>query len=602
MITTNSEIMFELDGRSLYYTFMAGARKVIAHQTELNRINVFPVNDGDTGTNLAATIRAVIDSLSPHRSYKITADRIAEAVLMNARGNSGIIFAQFLYGLSCETGDYKTVRIKEFAESVKKAVKYIYDAVSNPVEGTMLTVIREWADFIYNSRQKFDDFNQMLLSSYEVLKKSLAETKTKLKILSKNNVVDAGASGFVLFIEGIIEYIHKRDFKELIRSKDETAVLPRMEEIIAEEVKYRYCTEAVIKNAFIDQHTMMEILQEYGDSAVVAGSDKMKRIHVHTSNPADLFFRLKDYGTITFQKADDMLRQSESVFHRKYRIALVVDSTCDLDEALIEKYQIHILPVTVSFGENHYLDKITIKPGHFYNMLETSPHYPTSSQVNEQAFINMFSHLASHYDSVLAVILSDKLSGTYYTGLRAAQTVSREFGKPVSIINSKGISGMAGLIVLRIAQAIEQNIPHEQIVELTDKWVANSRLLIKVKTLKYLIKGGRLSYTKGLIARLLHLNPLLSLDETGKVIVLEKSFSQKANMEKIIGHIQKILKTKPLWNYIVLHANNINDAEWYTSKMIAITGKQPVAVLNISPVIGAHAGTGASAIAFMTEY
>jgi hypothetical protein len=153
--------LIELDGRSLYYTFIAGAKKVIAHQIELNRINVFPVNDGDTGTNLASTIRAVIESLHPHRSYKITADRIAEATLMNARGNSGIIFAQFFYGLSNETGNLKSITLKEFAESIQRAVKYIYEAVANPVEGTMLTVIKEWADFIYHSWQKFSDFDAL---------------------------------------------------------------------------------------------------------------------------------------------------------------------------------------------------------------------------------------------------------------------------------------------------------------------------------------------------------------------------------------------------------------------------------------------------------
>src|SRR5512140_2421097 len=94
----------EMDGRRLYYTFIAGARKVIEHQVELNKINVFPVNDGDTGTNLASTIRAVIDSLHPQKSYKVAADRIVGANLVNARGNSGIIFAQFLYGMSSETG------------------------------------------------------------------------------------------------------------------------------------------------------------------------------------------------------------------------------------------------------------------------------------------------------------------------------------------------------------------------------------------------------------------------------------------------------------------------------------------------------------------
>src|SRR4030065_547877 len=116
MLLTTTVPLVEMDGRRLYYTFIAGARKVIEHQVELNKINVFPVNDGDTGTNLASTIRSVIESLHPHRSYKITADRIAEATLMNARGNSGIIFAQFFYGLSIETGDLVNVTLKQFAE------------------------------------------------------------------------------------------------------------------------------------------------------------------------------------------------------------------------------------------------------------------------------------------------------------------------------------------------------------------------------------------------------------------------------------------------------------------------------------------------------
>src|SRR5512138_643152 len=222
--------LIQLDGRNLYYTFIAGARKVIAHQIELNKINVFPVNDGDTGTNLASTIRSVIESLHPHRSYKITADRIAEPTLMNARGNSGIIFEQFFYGLSSETADCQSVDLKQFAESIQKSVKYVYEAVANPVEGTMLTVIKEWADYIFESWHKFTDFDQLLLSSYEVLKKSLLETRTKLKILTKANVVDAGAKGFVLFVEGIIDYIHTRNFKELIQAKAESVALPRTEE------------------------------------------------------------------------------------------------------------------------------------------------------------------------------------------------------------------------------------------------------------------------------------------------------------------------------------------------------------------------------------
>jgi DegV family protein with EDD domain len=593
--------LIELDGRNLYYTFVAGARKVIAHQIELNKINVFPVNDGDTGTNLASTIRSVIESLHPHRSYKITADRIAEATLMNARGNSGIIFAQFFYGLSSETADCKTVNLEQFAKSIQRSVKYIYEAVANPVEGTMLTVIKEWADYIYESWHKYSDFDQLLLSSYDVLKKSLAETKNKLKILAKANVVDAGAKGFVLFVEGIIEYIQTRDFKELIQSKAESVALPKTEEIISENVEFRYCTEAILKDTSISQHDLMLLLQEYGNSAVVAGSDKMRRIHVHTNNPADLFYNLKDFGTIAFQKADDMVRQSESVFKRKYKIALVTDSTCDLDEEIIDNYQIHVIPVNISFGDNHYLDKITIKPDQFYKMLDDSPDYPKSSQINEKTFINLYSHLASHYDSIIAVNLSANLSGTFHTSQKAAQIVSKEFGKPISVINSKGISGQVGLVVLRIAEAIRDGFSHDQITSLAERWVNDSKILVTVLTVKYLVKGGRLSMAKGLFARLIHLSPIISLDETGKAVIFDKAFNHKSNMEKIMAHIRRMTKERPVWNYIVMHANNPEDAEWYSTKMESLTGKKPASVLNISPIIGANSGVGASAVAFMNE-
>ncbi|MFZ0280534.1 MAG: DAK2 domain-containing protein, partial [Bacteroidales bacterium] len=275
MTTAVAAPLVELDGRNLYYTFIAGAKKVIENQVELNKINVFPVNDGDTGTNLASTIRSVIESLHPHRSYKITADRIAEATLMNARGNSGIIFAQFFYGLSNETGEFNSVTLKQFAESIQRSVRYIYEAVANPVEGTMLTVIKEWADYIYKSQHKFADFNNLLLSSYEILKTSLLETKSKLEVLAKNNVVDAGAKGFVLFVEGIIEFIHNRNIKELILAKTETPSFQSIKEVVSEKIDLRYCTEAIIKNCIKDNRALISTLQNYGNSIVIAGSDKV---------------------------------------------------------------------------------------------------------------------------------------------------------------------------------------------------------------------------------------------------------------------------------------------------------------------------------------
>lgn len=601
MTSAGAVPLVEMDGRNLYYTFIAGAKRVIEHQTELNKINVFPINDGDTGSNLAATIRSVIESLHPHRSYKVTADRIAEATLMNARGNSGIIFAQFFYGLSNETGDLRSVTLKQFAESIQRAVKYIYEAVANPVEGTMLTVIKDWADFIYQSWNRHSDFNNLLMHSYETLKRSLNETKDKLQILAQNNVVDAGAKGFVLFIEGIIDFIKSSNIKELILTRKETASFPKIEEVIAEKIDFRYCTEAIIRNCTLDNKSLKLKLEEYGNSIVVAGSDKIRRLHIHTNNPALLFNNLRNHGTITFQKADDMVRQSEAVYNRKWSIALVTDSTCDLDNELIERYQVNLLPINISFGDNHYLDKITIKPEQFYSLLNESPDYPKSSQVNEKAFTNLYSHLASHYDSIIAVHLSDKLSGTFSSSLRAAQSISREFGRKISVINSKNISGSLGLIVLRIAQAIEKGHTHDEIVSMAEKWVKDTRVFVSVRTMKYLVRGGRVSAVKGFIAHLLNINPIISVDASGKAEVFDKTFNPKGSLEKVLGHIREQSKGRKIWNYIVLHANNQEAADWYSGKMELLTQKKPVSEVNISPVIGANTGIGAAAVAFQFE-
>jgi DegV family protein with EDD domain len=155
--------------------------------------------------------------------------------------------------------------------------------------------------------------------------------------------------------------------------------------------------------------------------------------------------------------------------------------------------------------------------------------------------------------------------------------------------------------MLRTAQAIESGFSHDEIVSLAEKWIQNTRIFVSVKTLKYMVRGGRVSAAKGLIARILNINPIVSLDETGKAVLFDKTFSQKANMEKVMSHIRKINDSKKIWNYIVLHANNTKSADWFSEKMEKMTGKKPVSVVNISPVIGANAGAGAASVALLYD-
>ena len=287
--------------------------------------------------------------------------------------------------MSNETANLKKIGIKEFAESIRNSVRYIYEAVADPLEGTMLTVIKDWAEHIYASRNTITDFSQLMIGSTKILEKSLEETKEKLPALAKANVVDAGAKGFVLFIKGIIEFIYRRNFRELINTKTLNSI-PRFEvEHNEEEIRYRYCTEAVLKNISVDHNSLIEILEKYGDSIAIAGAEKMQHIHIHTNTPANLIAKLGGLATISFQKADDMIRQNEAVNSRRASIAIVTDSTCDLPDEIFDRYQIHMLPVNINFGESQYLDKVTIQPEQFYKLLEKSPDFPKTSLITEKS-------------------------------------------------------------------------------------------------------------------------------------------------------------------------------------------------------------------------
>ena len=588
-----------INGKHLYYAFIAGGKQVLQNQNELNQINVFPVSDKDTGTNLASTIRSVIDNIKPDKSYKTTLNEIANASLIGARGNSGVIFAQFFYGLNQKTNNSHVITLKELAESVKGAIPYIYEAIANPVEGTILTVIKDWSDFLNSKMDKIHDLKTVMNESIIILEKSLFETTAKLNILNKHNLVDAGAKGFVLFMKGIIALINNMNIRELSTEISENISISHSDEIFDENIKYRYCTEAILKNLTIKKEDLKQFLNNDADSVVVAGSESICRIHIHTNEPAELFYKLKDFGTITFQKVDDMVRQFDIATKRKWNIALVTDSTCDLSKELIDFYQINMIPININFGDNHYLDKITMQPNQFYNLLESSDDFPKTSQINEQSFTNIYSHLASHYDAIISIHLTSQFSGTYLSSQKSAKIISKEFNKPIFTFDSKNLSGALGLLVLKTAQSIEAGNSFESIINSLETWRKNAKIFVSVKDLKYMIKGGRVSKPKGFIANALGLNPVISIDDDGKSLLFGNTFSQNSSLNKVFKHVEKLSQSKSIWNYIILHAHNFDGAKEAEHKMFNISDKMAISIVDISPVIGMHAGKGSIAISLL---
>ncbi|MBN2237547.1 MAG: DAK2 domain-containing protein, partial [Bacteroidales bacterium] len=380
-----------LNGKRFYFSFLAGAQQVFEHQNAINKINVFPVQDGDTGTNLASTMRAIVDSHIPTASLKATAEALADAALVGARGNSGIIFAQFLYGFSSCIQDIEDITVEKFSNALKQAVKYSYESISNPVEGTMITVMREWAEAIDKLKEFIDDFNELIAASLQWAKDSLAATPEKLEILAKKNVVDAGGKAFVHFLEGMVDFFKHGDIRKVLANRNVVKIDNLNENISHEDVNFRYCTEALIvlnESRPELKDIIRSQIEHFGDSLVIAGTSKKIRFHIHTDQPAQVFHTVTGYGNITYQKVDDMVMQNDLAAERRLSTGLITDSTCDLPQEIIDRYQIQVVPVKVHFGEKFFLDGLTLSPYEFYKQLDSSAIYPNTSQPSYHDFLN----------------------------------------------------------------------------------------------------------------------------------------------------------------------------------------------------------------------
>ncbi len=593
----NTKIRY-LNGSRLFRAFVAGGNAVIRDHSYLNKINVFPVPDADTGTNLASTMRAIAQGAKAHLSIRHTFRSMADAALAGAQGNSGIIFAQFLHGMSREVEVEHRLTTRAFAESVRKAVAHAHRAISSPVEGTMITVMRDWADSLYRRRETTTDFAVLMSESIADARQSLRETPRKLEVLAKAGVVDAGAKGFVDFLEGILHFIMKgklsrSPFPEIVWTPEETKTPSR-----EKTLHNRYCSEALLTGTALKPEQIREIVSRYGDSAVVAGSEERVRIHVHTNDPAGLFFEIKDIGDIAQIKVDDMRKQYEAAWLPKSRTAFVIDSTCDLPGGWVDDRQIHLLPCLVTFGNQVFLDKITITPDRLYGLLADGKIRPKTAQPALKTVQNTLGYLAGHYESVIVLTVSDKLSGVYRTCRTAAAALA---GKKITVIDGRNVSAGSGLLAARASAMIAAGSSHDEVVSALESWIPRTSLLVDVQAMKYAVRSGRVSRVKGLLARVLGLKPVIAVSREGRLEAAGKSFSRAGNLTGILRTVEAAARKRPVWGYALVHVRAPERAAVYAEKLTSILGKPPEFTVEADPAIGVHAGLGAVGIAVLSE-
>jgi uncharacterized protein len=583
-----------INGQEWYACLISGAKNVVVNEINLNRINVFPVPDGDTGTNLSLTMNMMIQGAKRSDSVGEQTHLIASLALNNAYGNSGMIFAQYLQGLSHAFNDKVSITTQDLVAGFNQAFEKAFTSVSSPKEGTVLTVMKLWAQAW--EKEVNDNVEKMFEVVLKQLRDGVEHTKQQLKVLKENNVVDAGAMAFYYFMEGMHRFMKTRNLDDI---NFKAAQLELVNEIMmsAEIGDYRYCAQYLVKTN-TEMSEFKQLIEPYGDSLVMNEVDQAISIHIHTNEPEKIMKQCVNHGQLISHKVDDMWLQANMIHKPVSRLLIMTDSIADIPQSLADQNHCVILPLNIIIDTVVYMDKLTMQAEDFYQHLDDYHLNPSSSQPTISSVERLLKSILQHYDEVIGIFVSSKMSGTLNTMHKALSNLKLE-GKRVTFIDSKANSIAQGLVVSEALRVKALGWEYDAIVNHIKSVVNRVKIYVSVKDLKYMIKGGRVSKTTGMILSKLKLQTVISIDSTGQGIIPYKSFNQKSAVKSILKAIKKDMISQGIEKYALVYADNPHDLDDFKDKVVELLGKEPEYIETISPIVGLNAGKGAFAIGYI---
>lgn len=315
-----------LDGNRFAEMILSGANHLSANAEIVDALNVFPVPDGDTGTNMKLSITSGSKEAQANKQDHIgmVGAAFAKGLLMGARGNSGVILSQLFRGFSKDIEHKSTITGVEFAHALKAGMETAYKAVMKPVEGTILTVAKDAANAAVHAAGKTDDLIEIMERTLEEAKKSLERTQDLLPVLKEVGVVDSGGQGLVFVYEGFLSSLTGKELPGL------GLAVPSMDELVSaqhhqnvhgfmntEDIEFGYCTEFMVRleagKRSYDEDEFRSDLSQFGDSLLVISDDDVAKVHIHSERPGEVLSYGQQYGPLIHMKIENMREQHSAL-------------------------------------------------------------------------------------------------------------------------------------------------------------------------------------------------------------------------------------------------------------------------------------------------
>lgn len=346
----------KINGNLFADMIIQGAQNLSNNADLVDSLNVYPVPDGDTGTNMNLSMTSGKEEVQNNPTSHIgdLGKSFSKGLLMGARGNSGVILSQIFRGFSKALEDESEIDAKQFARSFDAGVKTAYKAVMKPVEGTILTVAKDAGKAAVDTAEKTDDCLEVMTAVYEAAQKSLENTPNLLPVLKEVGVVDSGGKGLTLVYEGFIKAMKGETIEAQTPKVDKEEFFNDDHDfhgvINTEDIIYGYCTEMMVrfqsgKEPF-DEPTFREDMSRFGDSLLVISDDEIVKVHVHTETPGEVFTFGQKYGELIKVKAENMREQHREVLRKE---AGKSDKEVATEPAATEKVETAI--ITISMGD-----------------------------------------------------------------------------------------------------------------------------------------------------------------------------------------------------------------------------------------------------------
>jgi len=443
-----------LDGTLFSQMVYLGAQKLHSNVKVVDALNVFPVPDGDTGTNMNLTLTSGVDELSRRESANIgeSAAALAKGLLMGARGNSGVILSQLFRGFSKSVNGKDSIHARQFADALKAGVDSAYQAVMKPVEGTILTVAREAADMAVRTAKSTDDLVRVMEKTYEQAKATLLKTPDLLPVLKEVGVVDSGGQGLLFIYEGFLRALRgevvadeNEQAKPSVAQVDLTAMVEEHHSaqlhLKTEDIHFGYCTEFMvhIKNStepdkkMFSEMAFRNQLDKMGDSLLVVSDDEVVKVHIHAEEPGKVLNYAQQFGSLHRLKIENMREQHANILKEEEKKAGVA-------AAPVKQVPYGFIAVAAGEGIAEIFRSLGVQ-----SIVEGGQTMNPSTE----DFVKAIEALPA--ENVIILPNNSNI-------IMAAQQAAQLADKPIAVIPTKSVpQGMAALVAFNGGSSLEEN-------------------------------------------------------------------------------------------------------------------------------------------------